>query len=163
MTPYGDIDLGQHQFRKWLNPDSWRHQAISIFIHPYPFLDQGAVCVPFYRVGSSRSCRTPALRASVLWVNASQATITDIGLHTFRPCPPRPSLLCSAENRKVCDRFYKGHGPLHNLNQCWLIICEVLWHSPGSNFILRAQPVIPHYEFKICFLNHCCISQGPMN
>ena len=27
MTPYGDIDLGQHWFRQWLV--AWRHQAIT--------------------------------------------------------------------------------------------------------------------------------------
>ena len=27
--------------------------------------------------------------------------------------------------------------PSHYLNQCWFIISEVLWHSPGGNFMLK--------------------------
>ena len=45
---------------------------------------------------------------SVLRVNASQATITDISLHAFRPCLPRSSLL--SRNRKCCDRIDKYVG-----------------------------------------------------
>ena len=30
MTPYGDIDLGQHWFKQWLV--AWRHQAITLTI-----------------------------------------------------------------------------------------------------------------------------------
>ena len=48
---------------------------------------------------------------SVQWVNASWATLTDIGLHTFRPRFPKPSLLSSAGKWKVCDRFDTGLSP----------------------------------------------------
>ena len=30
----------------------------------------------------------------------------------------------------------------HHLNQCWLIISGVCWHSPGSNFALSDQVTI---------------------
>ena len=43
--------------------------------------------------------------SSVLWVNASQATFTDISLDTFRPCLSRPSFPSGAGKQKVCDRF----------------------------------------------------------
>ena len=44
--------------------------------------------------------------------------------------------------------------PRHNLNQSWLLISEVLWHSPESNFTVSAQGTIPcneyeNYTFKI--------------
>ena len=29
----------------------------------------------------------------------------------------------------------------HYLNWCWLIICEVLWHSPEGNFTRNAQDI----------------------
>ena len=41
-----------------------------------------------------------------------QATITDVSLHTFRPCLPRPSFLSNAGNRKVCNKFDTWRGPL---------------------------------------------------
>ena len=31
--------------------------------------------------------------------------------------------------------------PSHYLNQCWLIICEALWHSLERNFIWKAQDI----------------------
>ena len=34
------------------------------------------------------------------------------------------------------------------LNQCWFLIIEVRWHSPGSNFTARAQATILHNEFE---------------
>ena len=36
----------------------------------------------------------------------------------------------------------------HYLNQCWLPINEVLWHSPESNFTASAQATIRYYECK---------------
>ena len=56
--------------------------------------------------------------------------------------------------------------PSHYLNQCWLIICKVLWHSPGSNFTrivheLNLEHMFRDYTFKITtfprsqWVNHC--------
>ena len=45
--------------------------------------------------------------------------------------------------------------PSHYLNQCWLMINEVLWHSPEINFTGNTQDIYPRYasesysEFKI--------------
>ena len=36
---------------------------MGLLTHPYPYLDWGAICVPFYWVGSIRPCGTPALHA----------------------------------------------------------------------------------------------------
>ena len=33
-------------------------------------------------------------------------------------------------------------------NQCWLLISEVLWHSPVSNFASSIQATIPYNEFE---------------
>ena len=38
--------------------------------------------------------------------------------------------------------------PSHYLNQCWLIISEVLWHSPEGNFIGNYQDIYSRYEFE---------------
>ena len=38
--------------------------------------------------------------------------------------------------------------PNHYLNQCWLNITEVWWHSPESNFIVQAQDICPWSEFE---------------
>ena len=38
--------------------------------------------------------------------------------------------------------------PSHYLKQCWLLINEVLWHSPKGNFIGSAQDICPRYEFE---------------
>ena len=37
--------------------------------------------------------------------------------------------------------------PSHYPNQCWLLIGEVLWHSPESNFTASTQTTIPYNEF----------------
>ena len=41
--------------------------------------------------------------------------------------------------------------PSHYLNQCWLITCETLWHSPEGNFTGNAQGIFPWYEFENYF------------
>ena len=38
--------------------------------------------------------------------------------------------------------------PSHYLNQCWLIIGEVLWNSPEHNFTKNPQTTCPWYEFE---------------
>ena len=43
--------------------------------------------------------------------------------------------------------------PSHYQNQCWFIISEILWHSPGSNFRENAEDIYTHvldmtYELK---------------
>ena len=39
--------------------------------------------------------------------------------------------------------------PSHYQNQCWLIISEVLWHSPEGSFIRNAQDISPWFNLKI--------------
>ena len=38
--------------------------------------------------------------------------------------------------------------PSHYLNQCWLIISQVLWHLPEDNFTQNTQYIHPWYEFE---------------
>ena len=38
--------------------------------------------------------------------------------------------------------------PSHQLNQCWLLIRQVQWHSLGSNFTVSAQTSILYNEFE---------------
>ena len=38
--------------------------------------------------------------------------------------------------------------PSHYLNQCWLLISEVLWHSSENKSTARAQAIILHNELK---------------
>ena len=38
--------------------------------------------------------------------------------------------------------------PSHYLNQCWLLIIDVLWHSSESKFTARAQATILHNELQ---------------
>ena len=35
---------------------------------------------------------------------------------------------------------------MHYLNQCWLIINEILWHSPEDDFSITSQDIYPWYE-----------------
>ena len=39
--------------------------------------------------------------------------------------------------------------PSHYLNQCWLLISEVLWHSPDSNFTENTSDIYLWNEFEI--------------
>ena len=39
--------------------------------------------------------------------------------------------------------------PSHYLNQCWLMISGVLWHSPDSKFTENTQDIYRWNEFKI--------------
>ena len=36
--------------------------------------------------------------------------------------------------------------PSHYLNQCWQIICEILWHSSDGSFTRNSQDIYPWYE-----------------
>ena len=38
--------------------------------------------------------------------------------------------------------------PSHYLIQCWLLISEVLWNSPDSNFTVNVQTTLQHNEFE---------------
>ena len=42
--------------------------------------------------------------------------------------------------------------PSHYLNQCWLLISEVLWHSHESNFTVSTQTTLLYYEFESILL-----------
>ena len=39
-------------------------------------------------------------------------------------------------------------GSSHYLNQCWLIVSEVLWHSPWCSFTGIAPNTYPWYDFE---------------
>ena len=41
--------------------------------------------------------------------------------------------------------------PSHYLNQCWLLMNEVLWYSSESNSTSRAQAIILHNELELIF------------
>ena len=55
--------------------------------------------------------------------------------------------------------------PTHYLNQCWLIISEVLWHSHDGNFIENAQHISPWYDLLLIkdYLNICHIVESEMS
>ena len=38
--------------------------------------------------------------------------------------------------------------PSHYLNQCWLMMSEIWWHSPEGNFTGNAQDICLWYEFE---------------
>ena len=46
----------------------------------------------------------------------------------------------------------------HYLNQCWLLISEVLWHSSERNSTARAQAIILHNELESYILKITVIS-----
>ena len=56
--------------------------------------------------------------------------------------------------------------PSHHLNQCWLIICEILWHSPEGYFTVTgsAQDIFPWSLVWISLIkDYGHISQGSMS
>ena len=40
--------------------------------------------------------------------------------------------------------------PSHHLKQCWLLINEISWYSPGSNFAASIHAAVPFNEFEKC-------------
>ena len=44
--------------------------------------------------------------------------------------------------------------PSHYLNPCWLLISEVLWHSPDNNFKVSTQATNVHNEFENILLEY---------
>ena len=38
--------------------------------------------------------------------------------------------------------------PSHYLNQCWLLVSHIFWHSPENNFVGNAWDYYPLCEFK---------------
>ena len=54
--------------------------------------------------------------------------------------------------------------PSHYLNQCWLIISEVLWHLPENNFTGNVQDTYHWYESeKLLIQDFSSNSQGSMS
>ena len=49
--------------------------------------------------------------------------------------------------------------PRHNLNQCWLFISEVMWHSPESNFWAAVHATTLYNEFENYTGNYCHVCQ----
>ena len=49
----------------------------------------------------------------------------------------------------------------HYLNQCWLIINDILWHSPEGNWTGNAQEIYIWCEFKNCWFNITATSTRP--
>ena len=49
----------------------------------------------------------------------------------------------------------------HYLNQCWLLINDVLWHSPEGKVTVSAQLLFCIMSLKIMFEKYYHISQGP--
>ena len=45
--------------------------------------------------------------------------------------------------------------PSHYLNQCWLIISKVQWHSSESNLHEMTQPSVTEITLKFTYLNFC--------
>ena len=50
--------------------------------------------------------------------------------------------------------------PWYYLNQCWLLVEGVRWHSPEINFTMTSQVVFGKMGVKSYFWNYCRISQG---
>ena len=46
--------------------------------------------------------------------------------------------------------------PSHYLNQCWLLISEILWHSPKSNFTASTQTTSLYNEFEKYTVSNIC-------
>ena len=44
--------------------------------------------------------------------------------------------------------------PSHYRNQCWLVITDVLWHSPEIDFTWCVHSLNPHYVFGESILTH---------
>ena len=38
--------------------------------------------------------------------------------------------------------------PSHFLNQCWVLISEILWHPPEGDFVVNTQTIYPWYKFE---------------
>ena len=91
---------------------------------------------------------------SVQWVNASKATLTDIGLHTLRPCFPKPPLLSSAGKRKVCDRFDTGLSHRKRRTDVIFSMPSFCSHEPEGISSLSLMPQIQRIMAQS--LRRCC-------
>ena len=103
--------------------------------------------------------------------NASFINIWDRLIWQRSPNLARSSKLVAASNCPVTDAICcwgilantgSGDGLLPNdtkplLNKSWLIISNVLWHSPKVDFRGNAQDVFTWYELEIYY---SCTSQG---
>ena len=97
---YGDINLGQHWLRLWLVP--WQHPAIISWNHVE--LSSKVFCGTELRAISQEVLINPLWPSDAIWRHRSGSTLAQV----MACCLMAPS---------------------HYLNQCWLIISEVQWHS----------------------------------
>ena len=77
-----------------------------------------------------------------IWVNNLQeSSRKNTIIQTYQNILTHCSLLSGAILLQVMACFLTA--PSHYLNQCWLIINGVLWHSPKTNFTENAQAINP--------------------
>ena len=70
-----------------------------------------------------------------VWVNNSMWPGDTVWRHTSKEALAQKMACCLT-------------APSHNLNQCWLLISEVVWHSHENNYTLSAQDTILYNEFE---------------
>ena len=107
---------------------SWKHQCnfnqnIMISIQENVFQNQNAICKMLTILFQPQYVNS-------LWLNDV------IWSHQCRPGSTLVQVM-------VCSLMALRH----YLNQCWLLISEVLWHSPERNFTASTQATILYNEF----------------
>ena len=65
--------------------------------------------------------------------------------HITKPLPEPGRPICPGGHVSSLNKC----NPIHHLNQCELLISEVLWHSPETNFAVGTDIIILHEKFKI--------------
>ena len=147
MTPYGDMDLVQHELRWWLV--AWRHQAITRTNFGFSLM---RLCGIHLR----------AILQHVPWLSFCIMSLKFLLLtHCGLVMPYGDRSGSKLAQVMACCLT----APSHYLNQCWLIISKVQWHSYQGNFTRDASTVGQWLKsvWKLHIYNFLQISQEPMS
>ena len=136
------------------NPLHWGSSIIPIIIHHYPsstktdlslkmieyVLDYNKIQVSSYRdfQGLNNFNINSLWPRDVIWRQGSRSALAQV----MAWCLTAPS---------------------HHLNQCWLIISEVLWHSRDSNFTKNNSDIYCWNEFNLLIWDCSQIPQEPLS
>ena len=145
MTPYDDRKPSQHCLRQWLG--SWWRQAITCTnvdlssvdsYNNHPRAISHAIHQLLFHDISLNAWLKFSLISQEQWVNSLWPR--DVNWRQGSGSTLAQVMACCLTT------------PSHYLSQCWLVISEVLWHSPDRNFTENTQDIYCWNDFQIYYL-----------
>ena len=154
---YCDIDLGHHRARRFPLPDGPGQVKLPV---AQVDLDRFFFCISYKQIEESQNSWESG--KWWFWEKASPAPLAWV-MAWCLAAPVHYLNQCRLIISEVMWLSHVDQAPSHNLNQCLIIISEVLWHSYVGNFTGNAINIsILQMILKLQNHNYRYVSQGPI-